>query len=292
MNRPVQDAILGRFLSPDPIIQDSSNAQNYNRYSYVINNPLTFTDPSGYVCLLLGAVAPCDASGPTPADTQSGVTYTIDSNTGDINLEATVTAPAETGDDDGGGPSSAPDPSGGPEPSPATPQPAPSPQQGPGGGPAGTPKAKPGSQSQTQSNSKNPCPDAPPPVVITAQQGTFAKFGSDLFGWLSSDVSIDLGSYNTPSSGSPYWSHGVGLSVGVGGAFKVGFSYQQTSSDGGLSFVSSPTNFNFMSLNASNEGLSVELAPPQAFSGFTVTGNMAQAPTACSKLTTAGPSSN
>jgi RHS repeat-associated protein len=48
MNGRVEDAILGRFLSPDPIIQDPSNAQNYNRYTYVNNNPMSYTDPSGF----------------------------------------------------------------------------------------------------------------------------------------------------------------------------------------------------------------------------------------------------
>jgi RHS repeat-associated protein len=48
MNGRVEDAILGRFLSPDPHITDPSNAQNYNRYSYVNNNPLTFTDMTGF----------------------------------------------------------------------------------------------------------------------------------------------------------------------------------------------------------------------------------------------------
>jgi RHS repeat-associated protein len=49
MNGRVQDAILGRFLSPDPHIPDPSNAQSFNRYSYVNNNPLTYTDPTGFV---------------------------------------------------------------------------------------------------------------------------------------------------------------------------------------------------------------------------------------------------
>src|ERR1700690_3001659 len=48
MNGRVEDAILGRFLSPDPHITDPTNAQNYNRYSYVLNNPLTFRDPTGF----------------------------------------------------------------------------------------------------------------------------------------------------------------------------------------------------------------------------------------------------
>jgi RHS repeat-associated protein len=48
MNGRVQDAILGRFLSADPHIPDPSNAQSYNRYTYVNNNPVTATDPTGF----------------------------------------------------------------------------------------------------------------------------------------------------------------------------------------------------------------------------------------------------
>ena len=48
MNGRTQDAILGRFISPDPHIQDPTNAQNYNRYSYVTSNPLTNVDPTGF----------------------------------------------------------------------------------------------------------------------------------------------------------------------------------------------------------------------------------------------------
>ncbi|MBK9583243.1 MAG: VCBS repeat-containing protein [Saprospiraceae bacterium] len=48
MNGRIYDAILGRFTSPDPFVQESFNIQSYNRYAYVFNNPLAFTDPSGY----------------------------------------------------------------------------------------------------------------------------------------------------------------------------------------------------------------------------------------------------
>lgn len=48
MNGRVYDPVLGRFLSADPIIQAPDNLQSYNRYSYVLNNPLFYTDPSGY----------------------------------------------------------------------------------------------------------------------------------------------------------------------------------------------------------------------------------------------------
>jgi RHS repeat-associated protein len=38
----------GIFLSPDPRIPDPTNTQEYDRYSYVDNNPLTFVDPTGF----------------------------------------------------------------------------------------------------------------------------------------------------------------------------------------------------------------------------------------------------
>ena len=42
------DPSISRFLSPDIYIQSPTNSQNFNRYSYVMNNPLKYTDPSGY----------------------------------------------------------------------------------------------------------------------------------------------------------------------------------------------------------------------------------------------------
>ncbi|MBK8972417.1 MAG: RHS repeat-associated core domain-containing protein, partial [Hahellaceae bacterium] len=48
MNGRVYDPIIGRFLSADPFVQAPSNLQNLNRYSYVMNNPLSMTDPSGF----------------------------------------------------------------------------------------------------------------------------------------------------------------------------------------------------------------------------------------------------
>ncbi|WP_419812213.1 RHS repeat-associated core domain-containing protein [Bacterioplanoides sp.] len=48
MNGRVYDPILGLFLSADPYIQSPSSALSTNRYSYVLNNPLSYTDPSGY----------------------------------------------------------------------------------------------------------------------------------------------------------------------------------------------------------------------------------------------------
>ena len=48
MNGRVYDPEIGRFLSPDPLVQVPEYSQNFNRYSYVMNNPLNATDPSGF----------------------------------------------------------------------------------------------------------------------------------------------------------------------------------------------------------------------------------------------------
>ncbi len=40
---------LGRFISPDTIVPSPGNPQAFNRYAYVINNPLFYIDPSGHL---------------------------------------------------------------------------------------------------------------------------------------------------------------------------------------------------------------------------------------------------
>ncbi len=42
------DPVIGRFISPDNVIPDQYNPQSLNRYSYCLNNPLIYTDPSGH----------------------------------------------------------------------------------------------------------------------------------------------------------------------------------------------------------------------------------------------------
>lgn len=49
MNGRIYDPVIARFLQADPLIQAASNTQSYNRYSYVLNNPLNMTDPSGFL---------------------------------------------------------------------------------------------------------------------------------------------------------------------------------------------------------------------------------------------------
>ena len=47
MNGRMYDAKLGRFLSPDNYVQDPFNTQSFNRYGYVLTNPLLYNDISG-----------------------------------------------------------------------------------------------------------------------------------------------------------------------------------------------------------------------------------------------------
>ncbi len=48
MNGRIYDPTIGRFLSPDPILQLPNFTQGLNPYSYALNNPLRFVDPNGY----------------------------------------------------------------------------------------------------------------------------------------------------------------------------------------------------------------------------------------------------
>jgi len=47
MNGRLYDPVIGRFFSPDNIVQLPEFSQSFNRYSYCLNNPLKYVDPSG-----------------------------------------------------------------------------------------------------------------------------------------------------------------------------------------------------------------------------------------------------
>jgi RHS repeat-associated protein len=63
---------LGRFLSPDPSnldYADQTNPQSLNLYSYALNNPLKFIDPTGMYCFYGGkGDTPENDSDPTDYD--------------------------------------------------------------------------------------------------------------------------------------------------------------------------------------------------------------------------------
>lgn len=56
MNGRMYDPILARMLSPDPLVTNSALSQDYNRYAYVRNNPMKFTNPSGYQYMIDGLI--------------------------------------------------------------------------------------------------------------------------------------------------------------------------------------------------------------------------------------------
>jgi RHS repeat-associated protein len=47
MNGRLYDPVIGRYFSPDNFVQTPEFTQGFNRYSYCLNNPLKYIDPSG-----------------------------------------------------------------------------------------------------------------------------------------------------------------------------------------------------------------------------------------------------
>lgn len=73
MNGRMYDARLGRFVQADPIVQDLYDTQSYNRYSYVMNRPLSLTDPTGLI-----ADDGQYYRSPNTGDDYSGGTFSVD----------------------------------------------------------------------------------------------------------------------------------------------------------------------------------------------------------------------
>jgi hypothetical protein len=59
LNARVYDQTIGRFMTPDDIIPDQYNSQALNRFTYVENGPLSYTDPTGHNPMVLAAEAGC-----------------------------------------------------------------------------------------------------------------------------------------------------------------------------------------------------------------------------------------
>lgn len=54
MNARLYDPAVGRFLAPDPYVQAPDFSQNFNRYSYCLNNPLCYVDKNGEFFFIIG----------------------------------------------------------------------------------------------------------------------------------------------------------------------------------------------------------------------------------------------
>ncbi len=76
-NARLYDHIVGRFITPDSIVQSPFDPQTLNRYAYVRNNPLIFVDPSGHLgllgCVILGAIIGGGVAAATGGDILMGM---------------------------------------------------------------------------------------------------------------------------------------------------------------------------------------------------------------------------
>jgi RHS repeat-associated protein len=83
----------GRFTSPDPTLLSVNgfNPQSWNRYAYVMNNPLVFVDPLGLWALEYDTVYKTDKNGQ----------YKLDKKGNKIIDHVVVTAVSTQEDDDG-----------------------------------------------------------------------------------------------------------------------------------------------------------------------------------------------
>jgi RHS repeat-associated protein len=91
------DPLLARFTQPDTIVPDPANPQDLNRYSYVRNNPATYTDPTGHAL-----VAGDTTQNARLVETKDGTRYYDIPTTYDDNNDGDGGDGGGDGDGDGG----------------------------------------------------------------------------------------------------------------------------------------------------------------------------------------------
>ena len=84
MNGRLYDPVIARFFSPDNFVQAPEFTQSYNRYSYCLNNPLQYVDPSGesFTSLLLYSL--CNILTIPARVTTEGVSFINDHINGNV----------------------------------------------------------------------------------------------------------------------------------------------------------------------------------------------------------------
>jgi RHS repeat-associated protein len=83
MRGRIYDARVARFLQTDPLVSHPGFSQSWNAYSYVMNNPMKWVDPSGFDATAGGAQPVVTELPPDPAapgQTAIGIVNTVDSN--------------------------------------------------------------------------------------------------------------------------------------------------------------------------------------------------------------------
>ena len=84
MNARIYDPMLGRFLSADPVLPDAGDMQQFNRYSYVSNNPMKFTDPTGNTQSHCGIALIGECENPSPPNSNGPFTICAGLNIGPL----------------------------------------------------------------------------------------------------------------------------------------------------------------------------------------------------------------
>ncbi|WBV61634.1 SpvB/TcaC N-terminal domain-containing protein [Chryseobacterium camelliae] len=93
MNGRLYDPLLRRFLNADENIQDIFNTQNYNKYGYVLNNPLMYSDPNGeFVWVVVGAVIGAWVTGAKANGTWNPLKWDYGATWGKIAMGAAIGA--------------------------------------------------------------------------------------------------------------------------------------------------------------------------------------------------------
>lgn len=64
-NARYYDTALGKFISPDRIVPNAYMAIDFNKFTYVRNNPLVYVDPTGLTCSFWGENDSCDEGDPS-----------------------------------------------------------------------------------------------------------------------------------------------------------------------------------------------------------------------------------
>ncbi|MES2669615.1 MAG: SpvB/TcaC N-terminal domain-containing protein [Pseudomonadota bacterium] len=103
MNGRMYDYKVGRFMGVDPFIQFPLNSQSLNPYSYILNNPLSGTDPTGYCTAETGSHVKACAN--VKANMTDGSTKDLGSyntrSAGDMASARNVAIPGVSGGDNG-----------------------------------------------------------------------------------------------------------------------------------------------------------------------------------------------
>jgi RHS repeat-associated protein len=177
MNGRIEDATTGRFLSPDPLVTDPGSTQSFNRYSYVQNNPLTYTDPNGLgqFCFMASIDGPGQPGSydPTPQPDAPGGTIGINGSYSHV-IQICYSYPdAPPGGGGGGG--------GG----------------GPGNGPPGNPPPlPPNAPTKAPKPQKNQNQNKPPPPPCSSGPSYMDRYTDFV-----SDYAINVGPYAAALAG-------------------------------------------------------------------------------------------